>query len=683
MRRTVWMGTMAGALALAAWSGTAIAQSSAAGPAATAPAEAAKPAAPPLVPISQIPLETFARLPFVDQVSLSPDGMRIAGKIGYQGMQIISIYNLFDKNEKPVNVLVPEGNEAHGLQWVNNDNVLLHVSALLTVVDDRWSVRRLLSINRSSGKVNKMLWHLGGQDTADVLWTAKDGSPNFLLAGQDSVFLGPGFYPKVYSVDASNGKYREVQGERTGVMNWYADASGAVRAAVSYDDTKRRFSMLYRPEGRGAYKVVDRADTRKNEGLLSPFVFLPGGDNALAIHDDDKGKAAIYEVNLTTQADVRQVYAAPEGFEVEGVWLSADGQTMLGAYNSGGPEEIHWFDPDLADVQTHIAKSVGNRRARIISLSDDRSRMLIKVDRPDNPGVLYYFNLATSKMQQIAQYNSELSSRPLSPVKLVRYNARDGLSIEAVLTLPRDRPQMNLPIVVMPHGGPWSQDVAEYDYWTQFLASRGYAVLQPNFRGSTGYGTEFLKAGEGQMGLKMQDDITDGLAWAVKEGIADPKRACIVGASYGGYAAMWGIAKDPDLYRCAISIAGVANLRREVNDFGDALYGNKYKDDWTKMTPDFAAVSPVNAVAQIKAPLLLIHGKKDITVDFNQSQQMFSRMTAAGKTVDLVPLKEADHYFSREADRIVLLRSIEAFLAKHNPADPAPLAAAVAPAAKP
>jgi dipeptidyl aminopeptidase/acylaminoacyl peptidase len=260
----------------------------------------------------------------------------------------------------------------------------------------------------------------------------------------------------------------------------------------------------------------------------------------------------------------------------------------------------------------------------------------------------------------------------------VQYKARDGLEIEAVLTLPPGREARNLPIVIMPHGGPWAHDTLDYDYWAQFVASRGYAVLQPNFRGSTGYGTEFLRKGQGQMGLAMQDDVTDGLAWAVKEGLADPKRACIVGASYGGYAAMWGVAKDPDLYRCADSVAGVANLRRDVNDFGSALLAKKFRDDWQRMTPDFAAVSPINAVERIKVPLLLIHGKKDIRVDAVQSTSMASKMRGAGKPVELVILPEADHSFTREADRLTLLTSIEAFLLKHNPPDPAAPAAVAA-----
>jgi dipeptidyl aminopeptidase/acylaminoacyl peptidase len=305
--------------------------------------------------------------------------------------------------------------------------------------------------------------------------------------------------------------------------------------------------------------------------------------------------------------------------------------------------------------------------ADISSLSADRNAMLVTLSRPDTPGALYYFHRDGGRLQRIAVFNAELKQTPLSPVKTVRYKARDGLEIEAVMTVPMGHEAHDLPVVMLPHGGPWAQDVASWDYLAQYIASRGYLVIQPNFRGSTGYGDAFKRKGEGQMGLAMQDDITDGLAWAVAQGLADPKRACIVGASYGGYATMWGLAKDPDLYRCGVSISGVASLRREVNDFGSYFMKGKYTDDWKAMTPDFPAVSPLNAVDRIKAPLLLIHGRKDVTVAASQSDSMASRMRGAGKTVDYLSLPKADHYFTREEDRKAMLEAIGAWLAKYNP----------------
>ena len=642
--------------------------------------QAAPPPTPVSVPEAPPPVEAFARIPFIEQAKLSPDGSTLAGLFGINGQQVIATINLFDKTAAPFRVGIPEGTEASWIKWVNDDNFVVGVSALLAVGPDtdRWVISRIIAINPKTGKIQRPLWDKAGQDAADLMWTASDGSPSVLVAAQNSIYLSEGFWPSVYRVNVETGRALMVQKGRGGVYGWSADAAGTVRSGVGYDDSSRKFRLYYRGEaGSGdALKVVDVATSRKEDGLLSPFLFLPGTSHALVLHDNEQGRTAIFEADMLTQQDVRTYYEAPGEGEVDGVILSRDGQTLLGTWISNGEKEIHWFDEVLAKVQDSIDKSVAPRRARIVSMSADRTRLLIVVDRPDTPGALYYFNITAETMVRIATLNDALGSKPLNPVRLVRYKARDGLEIEAVLTLPKGRPANNLPIVIMPHGGPWAQDTADYDYWAQFVASRGYAVLQPNFRGSTGYGSEFTRKGQGQMGLTMQDDVSDGLAWAAAQGIADPKRACIVGASYGGYAAMWGIAKDPDLYRCAISIAGVSNLRREVNDFGDTLLGGKYKDDWRKMTPDFAAVSPANAIARIKAPLLLIHGRKDITVDYNQSSSMFNKMRSAGKAVELVPLPEADHHFTREADRLVLLTSIGDFLAKYNPADPPPTPAA-------
>lgn len=640
--------------------------------AAQAPAVAPTTAPPKLA--DPIVIADFARVPFISQPRLSPDGTALAGLVNVKGAPGIAILNLFNNADRPIYITIPEGTNAYSIRWVNNDNLVVGLYALLPMPDgQRFTVSRLMGINRKTSKLSRLLWNLNGQSAANVIWTASDGSPTILVEAQNSIYMGEEFWPAIYRVNVETGKSNVVVRGRSLVLDWFADGAGNVRAGSSYNDDRRQFKLIYRGETGGTFQTVDAADTRKQEVLTAPFLFLPGTDNALAFQDNPQGRSAIYEINLKTQQDLRTVYTAPEGSEVESAVVSHDGKTLLGVSYSGKQSGMTWFDPDLSAVQAAIDKSVPGRSARIVSISADKSRMLLIIDRPDSPGALYYFDINGEKLQRIAFFNEALGSKPLNPVRMIQYTARDGLQIEAVLTLPRDRPAKKIPVIMLPHGGPWAQDTLTYDYWAQFLASRGYAVIQPNFRGSTGYGSAFVRKGEGQMGLAMQDDITDALAWAVKEGIADPKRACIVGASYGGYAAMWGIAKDPELYRCAVSIAGVANLRREVNDFGNYYMGGKYRDDWKRMTPDFAAVSPFNAVDRIKAPLLLIHGKKDITVDHGQSNAMFGKMRGAGKQVELVTLPEADHGFSREADRVTLLTALEAFLFKHNPPDPRPV----------
>ncbi|MBS0253929.1 MAG: S9 family peptidase [Proteobacteria bacterium] len=638
------------------------AEPAAAPPAAAAPAAPAAPAWPPSV-------ADFAQIDFVEDASISPNGRYLAGIFGFAGRQVIGIVPIIGAEEKPIFQGIPDKLTTDGVMWVNDNEIIVPVTAQEEIdAGENWYISRAISLNRTTGKVQRLLWNLKGQHAGQVLWLPHDGSSEVLMEGQDSIYEGEDFWPAVYRVNVSTAGYQKVVAGRVDVRGWQADATGTVRMAYQHNDEKRISRLLYRGEGGGLFRTIDRADTGKSESVINTVMFMPGSDHALTIHDDDKGLSQIYETDLATRTDIKAFYTAPAGKEVGSARIARDGSALLGVRLAGVHGKTVWLDPAFAALQDQFDKAVGDRRATIISYSADRTKLLVIVDRENSPGALYYYDTQIGTMQRIAFINKALGTRPLAPVKMVSYQARDGLAIEAVLTVPRDREAKNLPIIMLPHGGPWAADGPNYDYWAQFLASRGYVVMQPNFRGSTGYGSEFETKGEGQMGLAMQDDITDGLAWAVKQGLADPRRACIVGGSYGGYAAMWGLAKDPDLYRCAISIAGVSNVRRDVNDFND-IDATSGKDAWKRMSADFAAISPINAVDRIKAPLLLIHGKKDGRVDFHQSTAMESRMRAAGKKVELLLLPEADHHFGRQADREALLGAIETFLRQHNPAN--------------
>lgn len=614
-----------------------------------------------------LPTSAFAELPFVENARLSPDGTHMAGLFGVRGQQHIAITPVRGDRSKAVFVGMPNETEAAWINWVGDDNIIVALYALLPVEADRWYISRLISINRSSGKITQIMWDSGGQNAADVLWIPTNGGTEILLAAQNSIYSNtPEFWPTVYRIDVTTGRKKIVERGRPNVMNWGADQQGRVRIGIGYRDDKTRSTLLYRPDGEGLLRVIDKANLGEEEELVIPFQFLPGSDRGLVVKEMKDGRSAVVEIDIPTGDEVRTVHADDD---VEGVVLGANGSKLLGVTTSNRDERLRWLDPAIAAYQKTLEEASPQSVVSIESFSADQTKMLVRFSTPDNPGLLFFYDASTEELLRLAAMNETIGGKRLSRAKLVQYKARDGLEIEGVLTMPRGRADKNLPLIVMPHGGPWAHDELSYDYWAQFLAERGYAVLQPNFRGSTGYGAEFEKAGQGQMGFAMQDDVTDGVRWAISAGVADPKRVCIVGASYGGYAAMWGIVKDPEVYRCAISINGVANLRREVNDFGGAMRERLYRQQWQKMTPDFAAVSPINAIARITTPLLLIHGKKDVTVDHGQSARMYSAMSKAGKAVEFVSVPLADHYLTRAADRVTLLTSIENFLAKHNPAD--------------
>jgi dipeptidyl aminopeptidase/acylaminoacyl peptidase len=626
------------------------------------------PAAAPAKPLEKLPASAFAKLPFIERPVLSPSGTYIAGLIAVGGEQRLVILPVSgDRSGAPV-IMLPELTEVGNLRWVNDDHVIVQLYALMPVEADNWYVTRYVGVHRPSRRITTLLWNLGGQ-TADLLWVPHDESTEVLIAAQNSIYSNfPDFWPVVYRVDVATGKRRVVEKGRTNVFDWGADRQGRVRYAVNYRDDTTRSSLLYRGEAGGSMRVAERAMLRNDESLTYPLEFVDGTDHALVLAENDKGQTVLAETHMLTGEQRRVVYAPDKG-DATGIWTTHDGGRVLGVFTSDPDRPIHWLDPALAAHQKGLDASAPAAQVSIISLSADQTKMLVRIETPDNPGLLFFFDAAAGNLARLAAMNDVIGNKRLSRAKLIKYKARDGLEIEAVLTLPRGRSAKALPFIVMPHGGPWAQDRLSYDYWAQFLAERGYGVIQPNFRGSTGYGQAFIDKAHGQIGLAMQDDLSDALGWAVAEGLADPGRVCIVGASYGGYAAMWGLAKDPGLYRCAISIAGVSNMRKEASDFGGSSRENLFRSQWAKMSNDFAAVSPINAIDRIAAPLLLIHGKKDVTVDHAQSNKMHAAMRRAGKSSEFLSLPLADHYFTREVDRLALLEAMEAFLARHNPAE--------------
>lgn len=615
-----------------------------------------------------ITTEAFAALPFVEQAVLSPDGQSMAGLFGLGGAQNIVISEIFGKNPRRINFQMPDMNEVDWIRWVGNDNIIVGLRALHHVEGGRWYVQRMIAINRTNRKVTRLLWDSGGQMASNVLHIPTDGSPHILVAAQDSIYSSqPEFWPSVYRVNITTGGKTVIQRGRTNLLWWGADDQGRVRIGHAFQDGGMKSTLLYRPDGSGTLRTVDRANSANDEDLNIPFHFVAGTDRAYLLNATNDGQNSIVEMDMLTGETTRTIY---KDHPVESVILASNGSKLLGAYVRNRDNPIHWFDPALAKHHQILQAASPASDVHILSMSDDQSKMLVRFSTPDNPGLLYYYDAQTEGLTRLAAMNEKLGGKRLSRSRYIQYQARDGLQIEAILTMPRGRREKDLPMIVLPHGGPWAHDRLGYDYIVQFLAERGYAVLQPNFRGSTGYGDHFERAGRGQMGLAMQDDLTDGVNWAVKQGIADPKRLCIAGASYGGYAAMWGIAKNPALYRCAISISGVSALRREVNDFGGSIHSRLYRQQWEKMSDNFDAISPIHAVDRISAPLLLVHGKKDVTVDHDQSSRMHNAMSRAGKRSSFVSVPLADHYFTREADRLTMLKAMDRFLTEHNPADP-------------
>jgi dipeptidyl aminopeptidase/acylaminoacyl peptidase len=609
------------------------------------------------------PVGDFAKLPFFDNPVLSPDGRKVAARIAVNGKQVFAIVPL-TREAKPALISAGE-NDLLDWGWAGNDWLAARIGGVAPIEGQSIYFTRIAGVSADGKTVKPIDFEKGGQ-SADVIWAARDGTPRALIVRQRSWFLDQGFWPDVSMVDLSTGKARDVVGGRASVMRWFADPTGVVRMGIGYSDTTREARLLYRESENAAFATVDRAKRRNDESLTIP-IFRAGGLPPITMATTD-GFDTVNELDMKTLTVGRSIWRT-EGYDVDSVIIHPTNGVLEGVLYTSDRSRVHWLDPKLAEVQTLLDKAVGERIASITSMSDDRSRLLVHVAAAGQPGAYFYYDaVAGGAMNRLAWINETIKGARLGTMSAFRYKARDGLSIEAILTVPAGREARNLPLILMPHGGPEARDTVSYDWWAQFLADRGYAVVQPNYRGSTGYGEAFLKAGDGNWGTKMQDDLNDAVDDLAKRGVIDPKRVCIIGASYGGYAAMRGAQRDGARYRCAVSYAGVSDLRAMLSYDGRFLNGRTSADGWKSSAANLDEVSPINGAASLSTPILIMHGKKDLRVPVSQSRRMVDRLRDAGKPVEYVEQPLGDHHFSREDDRRTFLEAIERFLKQHNPA---------------
>ncbi|WP_294321353.1 S9 family peptidase [uncultured Sphingomonas sp.] len=616
-------------------------------------------------PSSPVPITAFAELPLLESPSLSPDGTRLLAKGAVNGKQVLLLTSLVDATQRHT-MGAPENTDINWWRWVNDDWIVIGLGAQQDYFGQEIYVTRVLAISTDLKTTRRLDWTKSGVRADDVLWVAHDGTPRILLSKQTGIETEADFDPSVFEIDVSTGKSRRVAEGRPNVRTWYADGEGQVRAAYQYDDATRTSALLYRANNREAFRPIARRARKDEDGMTIPLTFRADGTTAVA-YDDEGGFTALYEVSLPDLKLGRKLYAL-DGYDIDGIVDNTQENDVIGVSVTGQYGKSVWIDDHLKQLQQAIDGSVGDRRARIVSWNRAQTRFLIEVATPSQPGGLYFWDTGNAKMTRLAWNSTSLQSRRLSPVSTIRYTARDGLSVEAVLTMPRHRlGQKNLPLIVLPHGGPSARDSEGWDWWTQYLAEIGYVVIQPNYRGSSGYGTAFAKKGAGEWGLKMQDDLNDAVTHLAKQGIADPKRVCMVGASYGGYAAMRAAQRDGKLYRCAISYAGVSDLAA-LRRYDSQFLNGRTIGDWLKtQAPDFQLISPRFHAGDFSTPILLMHGKVDKRVPVAQSRTLAAELKRAGKPHRYVEQPLGDHFFSRSEDRLQFLTEMTAFLKEHNP----------------
>ncbi len=468
----------------------------------------------------------------------------------------------------------------------------------------------------------------------------------------------------VYKVNVRSGVMTLVAENPGNVNSWLVDHDGKIRAAVTTDGLHA--TLLYRDTEAEPFRSLFTTDYRTE---VAPLFF--SSDNKKIYARSNRSREFFSLVLIDPKQPAREkLIFSPETVDLDtAIYSKKSKQITLAIYQTQKPQ-LHYFDLKTRRLMTDIQAHLPELNISIESSDKEETKLIVKSYSDRTPGSSYIYDTRTNVIQKLSDDNPALSQANMARVTPISYVARDGLTIHGYLTLPVGREPTKLACIVNPHGGPWQRDSWGYNPEVQLLANRGFCVLQMNFRGSTGYGRSFWQAGFGQWGLKMQDDVTDGAHWLVEQGIADPKRMGIYGASYGGYAALAGVTFTPDLYAAAVDYVGVSNLFSFMKTFPP--YWVPYLTLMKAMIGDpdadharMVATSPALHVDRITAPLLIAQGANDPRVNKNESDQVVDALHKRGVTVEYIVKDNEGHGFQNEENVIEFYKAMETFLIKH------------------
>lgn len=627
------------------------------------------------------PVEAFGSLPQVSSMSISPDGHRIAAVQPIDGRPQVVIFAFTSAGVKQYAFKVADA-IARRARWVGNEHLVAvyQESTKLRSDTELRNWQRAFSMSKDAKDPVRLMassW-VGtfNVQTGAILDAPKEDSSHVFMQalqayayGDTDTRLSRGkIRLNVYRVDleSGHGEPAEIGNDQTvqWVMDGHGHAVGRVDQNVDLEET------LFVGGGHDWKPVLTFSAAKGGDAYVGGLL---EDESAVAIvRPNDEGMVSAYPLNRA-DGKIGPALFSDREFDVDYLLRDEWSGRVIGAVYAREKEEVHYFDPKLQALQKKLEAALPGQTVEIESADIAQDAFIVRSSGPRQPAIFQLYDPKTSQLSFLAAQYPSLTKDDLGEVRSYPYKSRDGLDIHAYLTLPPGKNPHRLPTVVFPHGGPESRDTLDFDWWAQFMASRGYAVLQPNFRGSSGYGAKFRDAGNGEWGKGMQNDISDGVKKLIADGIADPKRVCIVGASYGGYAALAGATFTPELYACAVAYAPVSDLPamlgREAKRMGknstaisywEERIGSRYRDEGL-----MAAVSPARHVDQVKAPLLIVHSDKDVTVPFSQGQIEADALRAAGKPVKFVTLEGDDHYLEFSQTRIKLLQETEQFLATH------------------
>ncbi|MCF8240705.1 MAG: S9 family peptidase [Melioribacteraceae bacterium] len=464
----------------------------------------------------------------------------------------------------------------------------------------------------------------------------------------------------VYRMNVNTGELSLLQKNPGNITGWIADNDGVVKIARTTDGVNTGY--LYRNSESENFNPVIVTDFKES---LNPLIFTEDNQLVYCLSNIDRDKEALVLYDFKNAVEVEEIFEHYDA-DIEHVLFSNDGKPIAALY-AQCKRYYKFFDPEWEATYKKISSKFKNHEVYISSIDNSEKNLILHVTNDRTFGTYYHYNIDSAKLTKLAEASPWLQQEYMAAMKPITYKARDGLTINGYLTLPYGSEAEDLPVIVYPHGGPWNRDYWEFNPTAQFLANRGYAVLQVNYRGSIGYGKEFLEAGFKEWGGKIQDDITDGVNWLIEQNIADPERIGIYGFSFGGYSALCGVTFHPDIYKCGVSYSGSTNIftffeavPKHWEPFKEMMYemvGNPNQDSLMIYNQ-----SPYFFTEKIKAPLLIAHGSNDTRAPFSEIKNYIKLLEKNGVEVKTLFKKNEGHKFNNEENRLELYRNIESFL---------------------
>lgn len=603
----------------------------------------------------ELPLETFFRNSERVGYQISPDGRHFSYMAPWESRHNIFVQQV--GSDEAVRITSETERDLAGYFWAND--------------------HRLLYLKDTGGDENYQLYGVDLDGGNPKAYTAIPGVRTQIidpLEAIDSLMIigtnqrNPMIFDP-YRLNLNTGEMTLLCENPGDIQGWQTDHDGKLRVAYAIVDGVNT-QIRYRESEQEEFRPVLTTNFKESVGFSA---FTPDNRQVYAITNLGRDKTALVRMDPATCEELEELYT-DDRYDLSGIWYSTAQKRLLGASYLGHKGVVrHFFDEEAQRMFERLQHRLEGREINIVGSNKAEDQFIVYAGSDRTLGSYYHYDVAADRLTKLADVAPWIDEKQMAAMLPIEYTSRDGERIEGYLTLPVGYTMKSagkLPLVVNPHGGPWARDIWGYNPEVQFLANRGYAVLQMNFRGSTGYGRRFTEIAYGKWGQEMQDDITDGVRWLVGQGIADPGRIAIYGGSYGGYATLQGIVKEPELYACAVDYVGVSNLFsflqtippywKPMLDMMYEMIGNPETD-----AEMLRANSPALNAERIKTPLLVVQGANDPRVNINESNQMVEALRTRGIEVDYMVKENEGHGFGNEENRFDFYRAMEKFLGKH------------------